>query len=87
MKKTIEVKDADGNVVAAAEVDDDAHLGRMMARLDRTRTHRSQLAITLRDHIVASRSGGNITCKCGEVLPTANQWAVHVATTLIPAPI
>lgn len=83
--KTIEVKNADGTVVAAAEIEDHVHVGRLMARLDKRRAQRSGLAITLRDHIVASRSGGNINCKCGEVVPTAAAWAAHVAHVLIPA--
>ena len=83
--KTIEVKDKDGNLVAGAEIEDHVNVARLMARLDRRRGQRSTLAITLREHIVASRSGGNITCKCGEVSATAAGWSAHVAHVLIPA--
>ena len=83
--KTVEVKNAAGEVVAAAEIEDHVNVTRLMQRLDRRRGQRSTLAITLREHIVASRSGGNITCKCGEVSPTAAAWSAHVAHVLIPA--
>jgi len=81
---TVEVKDADGNVVGSAQVEDSAQLRRLLQQLDRKRGQRSLIVITLRDHIVASRAGGKITCKCGEVSPDAGHWAVHVAHALIP---
>jgi predicted DNA-binding ribbon-helix-helix protein len=83
--KTIEVKNAAGEVIAQAEVEDHVNVARLMARLDKRRGQRSGLAIRLRDHIVTGRSGGNINCKCGEVSPTAAAWAAHVAHILIPA--
>lgn len=83
--KTIEVKDKDGNVIAGAEIEDHVDITRLMHRLDRRRQQRGLLGQTLRDHIVASRSGGNINCKCGEVVPTAAAWAAHVAHILVPA--
>lgn len=83
--RTIEVKDADGNVIAGAEIEDHVQVHHLMARLDARRQQRNTLGVTLKDHIVTSRSGGNITCKCGVVVPSANAWAAHVAHVLIPA--
>lgn len=83
--RSIEVKDKDGNTIAGAEIEDYVDVTRLMHRLDRRRQQRNILGQTLRDHIVASRSGGNINCKCGEVVPTAAAWAAHVAHILVPA--
>lgn len=85
MVRSIEVKDKDGNTIAGAEIEDYVDVTRLMHRLDRRRQQRNILGQTLRDHIVAGRSGGNINCKCGEVCANASQWAAHVAHILVPA--
>lgn len=85
LMRTIEVKDGDGNVIAGAELEDNLNIARLLHRLDKRRQQRSVLGLTLRDHIVASRSGGNIYCKCGFVAANAAQWAAHVAHILVPA--
>lgn len=83
--KRVEVKDENGNVVAAAEVEDHVHLGRMMAKLDKRTGQRSQLAIALREHF-PRKQGEDFVCKCGEVVPTQAAWSAHAAIALMPPP-
>lgn len=84
MARTIEVKDAGGNIIATAGIDDGVNITRLLGRLDRRRAQRSKLAILLRNHMVTARTSDAVTCKCGEVTPDGAHWAVHVATVLIP---
>lgn len=91
--KTVEVKDDNGVTVATMQVPDDVDPTDVARRItpiwetfDRLRRRRAAVVTRIRNHIVTGRSGGNITCACGAVVPDANAWAVHVVEKIFPTP-